>query len=317
MSYKCSLQINLAPNDYRHAIYILPHQLKTLTPQVDEVVLTLDTHRSKGRFGANWEENLANIKQLIAGLCNQDKKILVVEVDYSPAVSIKIAKFFFGESFIPKKDYRGGPFYAYFYGLHACRSDHVLHLDSDMFLGGLSATWIQEAIALFQQNNDLLVCSPLPGPPHSDGILVGQPDAIKLGNNFSFEFNGMSTRIFMINRSIFDKHKIDLKQPSFSNILKAYYKGNPPYALPEQLLTHYMAKYHLKRIDFLGDGKGLWSLHPPYRTTGFYIRLPEIIKDIEQNNLPQKQNGFYDVIDEVCDWTEAREKLKTNRWWRK
>lgn len=316
MQYNCSLQINLAPNDYRHVIYLLPHQLKILSSQVDEVVLTLDTHRSKGRFGENWEENLLNIKQFINSLCSENKKIRLAEVDYSASISKEIARFFFGGDFIPKKDYRGGPFYAYFYGLYACKSDYVFHLDSDIFLGGLSQTWVKEAIELFEQNDDLLICSPLPGPPHPEKILIGQSAAIRL-SDFSFEFKGMSTRIFMLKKSTFSKHKIELQRPGLKNMVKATIKKNPPYSLPEDLLSDCMHKYHLRRIDFLGEGKGLWSLHPPYRTADFYNRLPEIIKNTEDNTLHPMQNGFYDIIDEVCDWTEAKEKLKNNRWWKK
>ena len=51
-----SLKINLAPGDYRHAKHILPHQLKILAGQVDEIILTVDTKPSKGRFAEGWNE---------------------------------------------------------------------------------------------------------------------------------------------------------------------------------------------------------------------------------------------------------------------
>ncbi|MDB5136545.1 MAG: hypothetical protein JWP37_3148, partial [Mucilaginibacter sp.] len=73
----------------------------------------------------------------------------------------------------------------------------------------------------------------------------------------------------------------------------------------------------LKRIDFLGKGNGLWTLHPPYRTVDFYNRLPEIISNVECNDLHPKQYGFYDIVDEVCDWTEAKDRLRNNRWWKR
>jgi hypothetical protein len=312
----CCLQINLAPNDYAHAVHILPRQLKALADQVDEIVLTLDSRQSKGRFGQNWEENLIHIRSLIEQVKNENNKIRLEVVDYSPAAAETVARYFFGQSFIPAKDYRGGPFYAYFYGLHSCRSDYILHLDSDMLLGGLSQTWIAEAIALLETNQDILICSPLPGPPHPDQVLIDQPDPVRI-ENYSFVFRVMSTRIFMINKTAFQKNKIQLKRPAPSNILKALIKGQPPYALPEQLIGDYMAKYALKRVDFLGKAAGLWSLHPPYRTSGFYEHLPEIIKRVERNDLPEGQLGFYDLTDEVCDWTEARERLRNNRWWNK
>src|SRR5258708_3765673 len=45
-----TLQINLAPTDLPHLIHILPHQIRQLGAQVDEILLTLDMHQSSGRF---------------------------------------------------------------------------------------------------------------------------------------------------------------------------------------------------------------------------------------------------------------------------
>jgi len=317
MRYHCSLQINLAPNDYPHAVYILPHQLKTLSGQVDRIVLIIDTHRSKGRFGENWEGNLTLIKGLVNRLALEYNNISIIEVDYSKPVSKTIAESFFNAGYIPKKDYRGGPFYAYFFGLYSCDSDYVLHLDSDMLLGGMSQSWVQEAIDQLYQDDSLIICSPLPGPPHPEGILIGQPGATAVGDRYKFQFSQMSTRIFLLKMKTFEKNKITLKRPPFDKLMRAFLKGNPAFSLPEVLISDFMIINHLKRIDFLGSGMGLWSLHPPFRTLSFYKNLPSIINDVEHNTLPSKQNGFYDLVDEVCDWTEAREKLKANRWWKR
>jgi hypothetical protein len=310
---KCSLQINLAPNDYLHAQYIVPHQIKTFINQVDEIVLILDTHRSKGRFGNNWDENLVNIKNLITAQCAIDKKIRTVDVEYSAGTMKKIAELFFGSAFIPKKDFRGGPFYAYFFGVYNCRSNYVLHMDSDMFLGGGSQTWIQEAIDLLSSNDDIFTCSPLPGPPHPDHILINQPTGIKLNANYEFKFDGMSTRIFMLDKHSFDKRKLILSPPSVKNRIKALIRQNLPYDLPEHIISKYMRSNNLSRIDFLGTGKGMWSLHPPFRSKSFYDSVPQIINKVNNGDLDAAQNGNYDIVDEVCDWTEAREKLKNNR----
>lgn len=311
MPVECSLQINLAPNDYRHAALLLRHQLETLAAQVTEVVLVLDTHRSKGRFGHNWSENLLHIRRLIHDICEQYPKVRFAEVDYSDSTRRKVAACFFGNRYIPRKDYRGGPFYAYFYGLYISRYNFVFHLDSDMFLGGTSNTWIDEALSLFDQNNDMLVCSPLPGPPHPGNLLRNQPDARATGP-YTFEFSGMSTRIFMINKHFFEHHKLRLTVPSGANILRAGIKGNPPYSLPEQLLSAYMRRQGLKRIDFLGTGKGLWSLHPPYRNRCFFENLPALIRQIEDGDVPMAQRGFYDIDDSMVNWEDARLLIKNS-----
>jgi len=314
---KCNLQINLAPNDYPHAKFMLTEQIDAFIGQVGEVVLVLDTHRSRGRFGLNWDENLAKIKTLIESQCARDKKIRLAEVDYSHDTFKRVANFFFGSDFIPKKDYRGGPFYSYFYGLYIARSTFVLHLDSDIFIGGGSQEWVEEAIGLFSGNMNLFTCSPLPGPPHPAIKLIGQPAAVHFNDGYTFKFSEMSTRVFMVDLGFFEKQKLTLDRPGVKNTMKAWIRKHPPYQLPEVILSAYMQSGHLERIDFLGSGEGMWSLHPPYRNAFFYQTLPDLIKMVNKNDLPSSQNGFYDIVDEVCDWSDAREKLRRNRWWKK
>jgi hypothetical protein len=313
---KVTLQINLAPGDYLHATHILKHQLNVLAAQVDEIILTIDTKPPKGRFSNGWEEYKVAFNRFLSAEIKPNYNVRIIPVDYTDETKCKVAEYFFGNKYIPEKDYRGGPFYAYFFGLYTATNNLVLHLDSDIFLGGGSQVWVQEAIQLFKDTPGCFIVSPLPGPPHAQDKLLGQLIIEKIAP-YTFELSGMSTRIFMINKSVFNADKILLSKPQLRDQLKAVIEGNPNAQLPEVLLSAFMATNLLKRIDFLGTGNGLWSLHPPYRTNTFYEHLPGMINKIEVNDLPEKQQGFYDIIDEVCDWTEARQKLKTNRWWKR
>lgn len=313
---KVTLQINLAPGDYRHAQHILPHQLKTLQDQVDEILLVVDTRPSKGRFAENWERNKTLLDDFLAAIATTNQKIKIAPVDYSPDAKNKVSAFFTQSGIIPDKDFRGGPFYCYFFGVYRAAHNLVFHLDSDIFLGGGSQAWLAEAALQLQQDNACFTVSPLPGPPHPADILVGQPDAAKVAPHM-YHFNGMSTRLFMINRSVFESKKLRLGTPSLRNQIKATIEGNANAELPEILLSEFMRSNGLHRIDFLGSGAGLWSLHPPYRSANFYSALPDLIKKVTNNQLPQAQQGFYDIIDEVCDWTEARTKIAGNRWWKR
>lgn len=105
-----TLQINLAPSDWLHAKHTLPHQLRQFAHQVDEILLTLDLHRSAGRFAEGWEERLPQIKLLIDECCNQYPHAHLKEVDYSPEIVAKVSAMFFGGRSIPPKDFRGGLF---------------------------------------------------------------------------------------------------------------------------------------------------------------------------------------------------------------
>jgi len=305
---KVSLQINISPSDYPSAKFILPHQLSALTDQVDETVLIIESKPSKGRFSFGWQENESKLKGLLNDL-SQDYKMRVISVDYSEKAKEKIAKYFFGINHIPDKDFRGGPFYCYFFGLYHCKNDLVLHLDADIFLGGRSSTWITEAADIFAENNSVFCVCPLPGPPADDEKLIGQYIIHKFeDSSYKFQLGGFSTRIFLILKSLIHQKKLRLKKPRLKYQLKALISGNANADLPENFVSDFMSEHHLKRIDFLGKGKGLWSLHPPYRNAFFYENLPSIIKRVEKNDLPESQKGFYDIVDEVCDWNDVKIK---------
>ena len=120
-----TLQISLAPSDYAHVIHLLPHQLKVFGSQVDEILLTYDTHKSKGRFALNWEENNAKMWEFLENYSRQNSKVSLIKIDYSSQKRKEIAKKFFNRTSIPAKDWRGGPFYTYFFGLNEARHDYV------------------------------------------------------------------------------------------------------------------------------------------------------------------------------------------------
>jgi hypothetical protein len=316
LDQKTSLQINLSPGDYLHVKLLLKHQLKILSGQVDEIVLTVDTKPSKGRFSKDWFAYKDQLNDFLATEIAPAFDVRTVFVDYSQPAKLDVARYFFGGNDIPDKDFRGGPFYAYFFGLFAAANNLVFHLDSDMFLGGGSQTWISEAVQLFSSNRSCLIVSPLPGPPHPGDLLIGQESARKIAP-YTYAFDNMSTRIFMVDKGRFITQKLSLKKPAFRQQVKAFADGNTNADLPEHLISAYQKKNNLERIDFFGTAPGLWSLHPPYRTKTFYDNLGALISNVEVNNLPESQNGYYDMVDEACDWTEAKEKLKQNRWWKR
>jgi hypothetical protein len=311
-----TLQINLAPSDWLHARHILPHQLRQFAAQVDEIVLTLDLHRSVGRFSEGWEERLPRMQTLIGQCCAQYPQVRSTVVDYSPAAIAAVSQAFFGNHLIPAKDFRGGPFYAYFYGLYTASHDHVLHMDSDMMFGGGSQTWVQEALQFLQNHPHVLVCGPLLGAPAADRKLHSQPANPFAYDSLAFQLDEMSSRYFLLDRARFRHHIQALPLPYAApwGFVKALLEGNPPYRLPEDILSRAMAKHGLLRVEFLGQDSGMWSLHPPYRCPQFYDTLPELIQRIEAGNIPDAQRGYHDVNESLIDWSSARQALKGNRW---
>ncbi len=311
-----TLQISLAPSDVRHAKHLLPHQARVWRDQVAEILLTIDMHRSGGRFSESWQQGASLIRPLAESI----EGARVIEVDYSPVARDRVAAEFFGGRAVPLKDHRGGPYYSYFFGLSAAQHDFVLHADSDMFFGGGSGTWLREATENLAAHPEVIIAAPLPGPPRPDGRLTWLQSEPEPGTAHTFHFHEMSTRVFLLSRRRFHE-QIGALRPrrptAWKNVLLAALDGNPPQELPERLFSAEMRRRGLVRRDFLGRDPGMWSLHPPYRCAEFYRLLPELVRRVESGDVPDGQRGDHDLNDTMVDWSEARLNLVRNRWWRR
>jgi hypothetical protein len=308
-----TLQISLAPSDHRLAEWLLPHQLRAWRGSVAEILLTIDTRRSRGRFGLDWEEG----RRRILALAYATEGVRVLEVDYGVAAREAVAAAFFEGRAVPQKDCRGGPYYAYFFGLRAAAHDHVLHSDADMFFGGNAGQWLGEALAEYEKNPQILFTAPLPGPPSADGALR-QLHGVRLpGATLAYRFPEMSTRLFLFDRRRFHDRigGLQPRRPAWRACLRALLDGNPMQELPEVLLSSAMTRAGLERIDFLGSPPGCWSLHPPYRCTDFFAKLPGLARRVELGDLPAAQLGDHDINDSLVNWSEAREQMARGRWW--
>jgi hypothetical protein len=229
-------------------------------------------------------------------------------VDYSSEVAARLAAKFFGGQSLPAKNWNGAPFYSYFFGLDAAEHNYVFHMESDMMYGGGSRTWVAEAVRLLIDRPDVLVCNPLPGPPTADGRLRSQTLRPEPLMSLAYRADFVSTRLFLIDRDRLHSRvsPLMLTQPPRRRRWQALGDGNPPYEAPEVILSREMSKRGLLRIDFLGSAPGMWSVHPPYRSKGFYERLPQVIEQIEKDEIPDAQRGHHDLTDRMVDWTGAR-----------
>lgn len=313
-SLPVTLQVSVAPSDHRLVGTMLEHQARFWRGAVAEILITIDTHRSRGRFGADWEAGRDRVLAAAAGIGGA----VVREVDYRPAARAAVSAAFFGGRAVPAKDCRGGPYYSYFFGLQSAAHDHVLHADADMFFGGDGRAWLEQALTLYADDPTLLFTAPLPGAPAADGRLrqlAGEPVR---GPTAAWQFREMSTRVFLFDRQRFRARigALRPRRPGARECFRALLDGQPWQELPEVLFTDAMEKAGLRRVDFLGR-PGCWTIHPPYRSADFFARLPEIARRIEANDLPPGQLGDHDLNDTMVDWTEPRERLKSRRWWRR
>lgn len=315
-----TLQINVAPTDFPHAVHILPHQLRQWGRQVDEVLFTFDLHRTArgGRFGEGWEERLAPMRALLDDLCRDHPHARISEVDYGLEKMSEVASRFTAGRSIPAKDTKGAPLYPYFYGLHEARNDLVFHLDSDLMFGGGSQTWIGEAVGVLTEKTDVLACAPLAGPPTSDGRRRREPAPRIEHNSLAFRFDTVSSRLLLIDLERLRERVLPLHLLGPARQLsraKARLHGNPPYRAAELTISEAMSRAGLYRVDLLGAAPGMWSLHPPFRSEQFYAALPGLIEQIERGDVPDAQRGDYELNDSMFDWSRARRRAMLRRLW--
>ena len=51
------------------------------------------------------------------------------------------------------------------------------------------------------------------------------------------------------------------------------------------------------RVDFLGTGRGLYSLHPLYRSEAFYHSIPDVLRRLKDGDIPDDQLGHFNISD--------------------
>jgi hypothetical protein len=311
-----TLHISLAPRDLRHVRAILPHQLRQFAQAVEEIVFTIDT---LGRPAAEAGPELTELEALARTGAAAAPKTVLRYVDYSPTRRVEVSRAFFQRGMIPRQTYRVGPFHAYFDGWYATTQPYVFHLDSDVLIGGDARAWIGEAIKLLQSDPAIFTCSPLPGPPRPD-LTINQPSQLEPSLAGAHVIAGLSTRIFFMARSalVRPEPRLPLELAPWKGRLRGWLlERTSGLALPEDIMSRHMARLGRRRVDFLGESPGCWSLHPPFRNPEFYRRLDEVVRRVEEADLPEAQRGDYDLNDSVIDWSDARAEIARNRWWRR
>lgn len=291
-----TLQINLAPGDIKLLDHILPHQLRVLMDQVAEVLLTCDIRPTRGRFHVS-PETRDRFLEHMERFAQADGRVKLAVVDYAEDAIFAVAQDLRLPAPIPVKDYRGGPFYCYFFGLSRATHDHILHLDSDLLIGGNSQTWIREAVALLRNDPLLFAVKPWSGPPRR---LPRKDGPQRTTDNFT-------TRSFLVNKERLRELCSDMRYtwPGLARSIYAISDRNPAVATPESLISRAMKARGWRRADFLGLEAELWTLHPPFRCGDFYRKLPDIIRMVEEDRVPDEQRGHYDINRSLVDWSEA------------
>jgi hypothetical protein len=181
-----------------------------------------------------------------------------------------------------------------------------------MFFGGFSATWLGDAMDLLRADSEIMTVSPLPGPPHPDRTLLGQEEYSTYKNmDYAFKFNSMSTRVFFMDRRLL-ANKLRSSKPPLRRRLFALYERFPQSDTLERIISASMRSSRKYRVDFLGSGRGLYSLHPLYRSEAFYRSIPDALRRLKDGDIPADQLGHCDISDAFLDWGDAKALYNQN-----
>ena len=156
-----------------------------------------------------------------------------------------------------------------------------------------------EAVAILQERPDLLACNPLPGPPRADGRLLSQkkpPLTDPRGPGY-YRFTTLSSRVFLLDRRHLATRLGGLRRvwAPFKAAVSAMLAGRVPYDGVEGAISKAMRRRGVFRLDFLGSGPGMWSVHPLHRTPAYVRSVPEVIRMVEAEDIPEAQRGEYDL----------------------
>ena len=307
--HKISLQINVSPTDWKICEQLLERQIRFWYNELDEIVLSVESQKSHGKFALDFDKNKEGLLGLIEKMIARYPKTRAHFIDYSPQRNALLSGLFFTAPPIPHKDYRGGPFYCYFDGLAECRNQYVMHLDADMILGGVPDSWLQDAVDLLNSRADYLFVNPLPGPPAAGFHLKAadfdlRQEYTRRLDNYTFLFPKMSTRVFLTDLHKLRDYKISLKKAPLSpGNVKWFFKNNWNwgYELPEVLISGMMERNNLFRVDTLGDTPGAtktaacFTLHPLLKPATFIDALPGLLEKIDKDEFPESQRGYYNI----------------------
>lgn len=321
MSAPVTLEILACPADLGYLGPTVRHVLRQLGGQVDELLFAVDLVPARGgRYADGWGDALPAFETLLEELLAEVPRSRVVYAQGRVDELARLGDRFFGGVPIPAKDCRGSAFEVYWQAFDAAANDLVFHVDGDMLFGGGSPTWVAEAVELLLGDPDCIAVVPLSGPPHPSGTPAGHPPGSWTRYPWrspAFRFATWTTRLALFSRSRMLERfaPLPLSRPPYKRTwVKAAVNRNPLVAMPEDLLKAATRRAGMHRVDLLGEGDGMWSLHPLLKPPEYLARLDEVIGRVERFDLPAEQLGHYDVVDALVDQRALRRDRRLRRW---
>lgn len=289
----CTVQVNVTDRDLPVIRHTIPHHLRSLG-SFDRYLVSINRHTTPPDGGVALDRFLDDIAN--------DPRVDVAEIDYSSAATEWVSEKLFGGDRYPLFDWKGTPIHGLVEPLRNVRTTHMLHLDSDMLIGGNACHWIEDATAALAADDRIIAASPLAGPPGGARYLAGGTPLLVNGAD-AHRVRGISQRICLLAvATMFDVvAPIPLIEPTrLSHRLRGRARNGQAVEYLERSINTRLVELDRFRLDLLGRVDGGWSLHLPLKPPEVIDQLPEIIHRIERNDVPDGQRGDYNLNSSMC-----------------
>jgi hypothetical protein len=306
----CSLWFFAARTDVWFMMYTIPHLVKMSQFPFEERVIAIDTAPLSGekvnRPGLGTMEELrACADKLVAdGVIDR-----IVDFNYAPDYRTRIYQKHFGSPLRSTHNYKGYPIFGSIFKIEYCRSDYMVHYDSDMMLyQEPDHSWIAEGIEKMETHPNMMFARPLCGPPTADGSIYSQHPIEKDPDGF-YKHKFFGSRTYLVNCRRYDRLlPLPILWRSYKNTfldsfpdgLKAW--GNIAVGKGKLDSWELMVSAQLEQTDYYRatfTNPQAWTLHPTDRSPAFRQAWPTIIEKIEAGLYPPQQAGYYDLISEL------------------
>jgi len=207
-----------------------------------------------------------------------------------------LSKVYFGSSYYETNCFRGYPIFGSFNQFYQSKSKYILHLDCDMiFYEKKDFSWINAAIKMMNENEDILCVLPRGGPPHTDKKLHQGTTKYNIDDKRRvFLFKNFTSRHYLIHRERFvSLLPVKPLWLSWREPIKSRLFGNGNMLCWEAMVEKALENSSLWRADLMTEQA--WSLHPGDRSKKFYQLLPQIIDSVNRNEFPEDHRGHFDL----------------------
>ncbi len=207
-----------------------------------------------------------------------------------------LSKVYFGSSYYETNCFRGYPIFGSFNQFYQSKSKYILHLDCDMiFYEKKDFSWINAAIKIMNENEDILCVLPRGGPPHTDKKLHQGTTKYNIDDKRRvFLFKNFTSRHYLIHRERFvSLLPVKPLWLSWREPIKSRLFGNGNMLCWEAMVEKALENSSLWRADLMTEQA--WSLHPGDRSKKFYQLLPQIIDSVNRNEFPEDHRGHFDL----------------------